>query len=37
VQFSGLEAPWQWGRVALLLVGTAFAATIAHFMLQSSL
>ena len=31
VQFSGLDAPWRRGRVALLIVGTAFAATIAHF------
>lgn len=31
VQFSGLDAAWRWGRVVLLTVGTAFAATIAHF------
>ena len=31
VQFSGLDAPWRRGRVALLIIGTAFAATIAHF------
>lgn len=31
VQFAGLHAPWRFGRVVLLSVGTAFAATIAHF------
>lgn len=31
VQFSGLHAAWRFGRVVLLSVGTAFAATIAHF------
>lgn len=31
VQFSGLHAAWRLGRVVLLSVGTAFAATIAHF------
>jgi len=31
VQFSGLDAAWRWGRRVLLTVGTAFAATIAHF------
>jgi hypothetical protein len=31
VRFAGLEAPWRWGRRILLGVGTAFAATIAHF------
>jgi hypothetical protein len=31
VQFSGLDAAWRWGRVVLLIVGTAFAATVAHF------
>ena len=36
VQFSGLESAWRRGRVALLIVGTAFAATIAHFVLQQS-
>jgi hypothetical protein len=36
VQFSGLDAAWRRGRVALLIVGTAFAATIAHFMVQGS-
>jgi hypothetical protein len=31
VQFSGLNEAWRRGRVALLIVGTAFAATITHF------
>jgi hypothetical protein len=31
VQFSGLDAAWRRGRVGLLIVGTAFAATITHF------
>jgi hypothetical protein len=31
VRFSGLEAAWEKGRVAVLLIGTAFAAVIAHF------
>jgi len=31
VQFSGLDAAWRRGSVVLLIVGTAFAATIAHF------
>jgi hypothetical protein len=31
VQFSGLDAAWRWGRLVLLIVGTAFAATVAHF------
>jgi hypothetical protein len=31
VQFSGLHKAWRWGRVLILVVGTAFAATIAHF------
>lgn len=31
VQFAGLHRPWRVGRVVLLSVGTAFAATIAHF------
>jgi hypothetical protein len=34
VQFSGLHAAWQRGRVLLLVVGTAFAATITHFVVQ---
>jgi hypothetical protein len=36
VQFSGLPA-WRRGRVALLIVGTAFAATITHFVVQGTL
>ena len=31
VQFSGLDAAWRRGRVLLLIIGTAFAATITHF------
>ena len=31
VQFSGLHRQWRVGRVMLLAVGIAFAATIAHF------
>jgi hypothetical protein len=31
VQFSGLHASWSRGRIAILIVGTAFAAVIAHF------
>jgi len=31
VQFSGLDAEWRRGRPAVLIVGTAFAATLAHF------
>jgi hypothetical protein len=31
VQFSGLDAAWRRGRTALLIIGTAFAATITHF------
>ena len=31
VQFAGLDAAWRWGRMVLLTVGTAFAATLAHF------
>lgn len=34
VQFSGLDAAWRVGRPVLLIVGTAFAATLAHFFLQ---
>lgn len=34
VQFSGLHAAWRLGRVLLLIVGTAFAATITHFVSQ---
>ena len=32
VQFSGLRASWAKGRVAVLAIGTAFAAVIAHFL-----
>jgi hypothetical protein len=32
VQFSGLESAWRRARVGLLVVGTAFAATIVHFL-----
>jgi hypothetical protein len=31
VQFSGLREAWAKGRVAVLVVGTAFAGVIAHF------
>jgi hypothetical protein len=31
VQFSGLDEAWRKGRVAVLIIGTAFAATITHF------
>jgi hypothetical protein len=31
VRFSGLQAAWEKGRILVLLVGTAFAAVIAHF------
>jgi len=31
VQFSGLHAAWTKGRTVVLIVGTAFAAVIAHF------
>ena len=31
VQFSGLQSAWAKGRVAVLIVGIAFAAVIAHF------
>jgi len=31
VQVSGLHQEWRVGRVVLLVVGTAFAATITHF------
>jgi hypothetical protein len=37
VQFSGLHVAWRRGRVVLLIIGTAFAATIAHFVVQGSL
>jgi hypothetical protein len=31
VQFSGLHLSWAKGRIVVLIVGTAFAAVIAHF------
>jgi hypothetical protein len=31
VQFSGLHAAWDKGRILVLIVGTAFAGVIAHF------
>jgi hypothetical protein len=31
VQFSGLHVAWAKGRIAVLIVGTAFASVIAHF------
>jgi hypothetical protein len=31
VQFAGLQGPWRRGRVALLVIGTALGAVIAHF------
>jgi hypothetical protein len=31
VQFSGLDDAWRKGRVLVLIIGTAFAATITHF------
>jgi hypothetical protein len=34
VQFAGLEAPWRRGRPLLLIVGTAFAAALTHFMMS---
>jgi hypothetical protein len=36
VQFSGLDRPWRVGRPVLLFIGTAFAAVIAHFMVQGT-
>jgi hypothetical protein len=32
VQFSGLDAAWRRGRVVLLVIGTAFASAMTHFM-----
>jgi hypothetical protein len=32
VQFSGLHAAWAKGRIVVLVVGTTFAAVIAHFL-----
>ena len=37
VQFSGLHDAWARGRVGVLVVGTAFAAVIAHFLCSSVL
>ena len=34
VQFAGLDRPWRRGRLILLIVGTAFAATITHFLMS---
>ena len=31
VQFAGLQEEWRTGRLVLLIVGIAFAATITHF------
>jgi hypothetical protein len=36
VQFAGLDAAWRVGRPVLLFVGTAFAATITHFVVQGT-
>lgn len=36
VQFAGLDGAWRVGRPVLLLVGTAFAATITHFVVQGT-
>ena len=36
VQFAGLDAAWRPGRVIVLIVGTAFAATITHFVVQGT-
>jgi len=37
VQFSGLREFWAKGRVAVLIVGTAFAGVIAHFLFSGML
>ena len=37
VQFAGLDAAWRKGRAALLVIGTAFAATIVHFIVKGFL
>jgi hypothetical protein len=37
VQFAGLHRHWRTGRTVLLGVGTAFAATITHFITKGSL
>jgi hypothetical protein len=34
VQFAGLQEAWRRGRLVLLIVGIAFAATITHFFAQ---
>ena len=34
VQFAGLQEAWRVGRAILLVIGTAFAATLAHFVAQ---
>src|SRR5262245_13185742 len=36
VQFAGLDAAWRVGRIVLLIVGTGFAATITHFIVQGN-
>jgi hypothetical protein len=36
VQFSGLQAAWRRARVVVLIVGTAFAMTITHFVVQGT-
>ena len=37
VQFSGLDAPWQRGRILVLVIGIAFGAALAHFFVQGML
>jgi len=37
VQFSGLDAAWRRGRMAVLAVGTTFAAIITHFIMEANL
>jgi hypothetical protein len=37
VQFSGLREFWAKGRIAVLIIGTAFAAVIAHFFVTNIL
>lgn len=36
VQFSGLDSAWRRGRIVVLAIGTAFAATITHFIVQGT-
>jgi hypothetical protein len=36
VQFSGLDGAWRRGRVILLIIGTGFAATFAHFIARGT-